>query len=88
MGKVVPLQNVYCNLKRLEELQAIGDLLIKAEQLFSSLNPAMSYAYRDAIVKRAVEFLTEANERRELYFKSQGKASPPRLYTPGSFKEN
>lgn len=88
MGTVVPLQNVYCNLRRMQELQAIGELIIKAEQLFLSLKPLMAYAYRDAIMKRAIELLQEAHERRYIYFISQGKPAPKQLCLPRILRES
>lgn len=88
MGKVIPLQNVYCNLRRMQELQAIGELMIRAEQLFLSLNPLMAYAYREAIMKRAIELLTEAHQRRYIYFISQGKPAPKQICLPHTLREN
>lgn len=80
MGTVVPLQNVFSNQWRLQQLVAIGELILKAELLFGSVHSDMDFAYREAIVLRATEFLDEANARTDAYFHSQGLAAPKRIY--------
>ena len=87
MGQVVPLRNVYCELKRLQELQEIGALLIRAEQLFAALRPSMDFNYRSEIVRRANELLEEAQDRRALYFMSAGLPAPTNRIVPCNFKE-
>lgn len=87
MGQVVPLQNVYCNLKRMQELQDMGDLILRAEQLFASLRPTMSFSYRAAIVERASELLMEVQERRARYFLSVGLPAPEDILVPGNYQE-
>lgn len=88
MGKVVPLQNVYSNQWRLQQLVAIGELILKAELLFGSVHSDMDFAYREAIVLRATEFLAEANDRTDAYFHSQGLPAPERLRLPDRLQEN
>lgn len=87
MGKVVPLQNVYSNQWRLAEMVAIGELILRAEQLFDSLTPAMSFAYREVIVQRATELLNEAQARRDHYFRCQGKPPPATPCLPVNYTE-
>jgi hypothetical protein len=87
MGQVVPLKNIYCDLKRMQELQAIGLLIFRAEQLFASLRPTMSFAYRAEILKRANELIEEVNERRVYYFLSVGLSAPKDRLIPGNYKE-
>lgn len=87
MGQVIPLKNVYCDLKRMQELQAIGLLLFKSGELFASLRPSMSYDYRDQIVTQANQLLDEAHERRVYYFLSVGLPSPEKRMTDKDFKE-
>lgn len=88
MGQVVPLQNIYCTVRRMTELQAIGDLICRAEQLFASLTPSMSFTYRAAIIDRANGLVAEVQERRARYFLSVGLPIPEDRLVPANHQES
>lgn len=77
MGKVIPLRNTHCTLWRMQELQAIGLLMVQVGELYGSIRFWTLPHKRMEILAHAHQVFTEAQVRHARYFAAIGTEVPP-----------